>query len=215
MPRYFRCAYSFHYCSRELCMTLPVHSRIANLHWSPNATNGRILILLLLAFGFATFKAGNVSAGFKSPGEISRAESTGGMKLKSFWDYEVRAYRRCTSKRICETYFVCNYTSQTCQSGYRSPANLSLFILLDGSDRKRVIGHFFCAVDTGSQGCFNFDSGKSRGTGNFRQQFTVDKDMPDTCDPQCVSNWARQNLPVNRQNDYFISLLMRIPVQGH
>jgi len=47
----------------------------------------------------------------------------------------------------------CDFTSLTCERGY-AVSGMRLYELLD-SDRKTVVGHYFCAANT----CFDFDQG--------------------------------------------------------
>jgi hypothetical protein len=122
--------------------------------------------------------------------------SSKGMKLKNFWSYELSAWDRCSEKGfVCQTYFSCDYSSQTCQQGHRargSENTLFLFVLLDGNDRKTEIGHVFC----GYSRCFSFDTGKAWGRVPV-EPFEVREDMPKGCLPPSCDNWIDKNIKDN------------------
>jgi hypothetical protein len=97
-----------------------------------------------------TSNKGDISAESKAQ-TTSKPESASRMKLQNLWRYEVERWDRCINampKRtdMCETYFICDYTRQVCQRGYRN-SGIFLYTLLDGNDRRTEIAHFFCVTN--------------------------------------------------------------------
>jgi hypothetical protein len=58
-------------------------------------------------------------------------------------------------------YFECNYTSRTCEHGYRwgSLTYQRVFDMVDDQDRSKVIGHGACMWSATHWGCWNFTTG--------------------------------------------------------
>jgi len=102
--------------------------------------------------------------------EVSRPASASRMKLKYFWSYELKSFERCNAQHptICEAYFQCDYTSQTCQRGYRILGGQGLFLYeLLAEDRKTAIAHQFCRSGSARGVCLNFDTGEARSYGSY------------------------------------------------
>jgi hypothetical protein len=118
----------------------------------------------------------------------SKSPSAGEMKLNNFWKYELQRWERCepkSSPRMCgEQYFDCNYTTKTCQRGYRYSGISFLFVVLD-EDRKTEISHLFCSFGTNTQHCLSFDTGQAESKrlsdGETLVNFTLREDIPQNC----------------------------------
>jgi hypothetical protein len=97
---------------------------------------------------------------------------------------------------FCETYFICDYTRQVCQRGYR-PSGMGIFLytLLDGNDRRTEIAHFFCQGPT----CLSFDTGAVSGPDRLPGpvQGVVKDDMPQDCVAPRCDDWLKANVPWN------------------
>jgi hypothetical protein len=142
------------------------------------------LIILAIAFKLSPFDKEMKHASAQDSEGASRHE----MKLERFWRYEVERFEGCGKVAvhqmgICGTqYFHCDYTAQTCQSGYQldlgvtKPHVIFLYELL-AADRKTVLAHLFCNEDAGIEECMSFDTGEGRGYTNFM----VTQDMPENC----------------------------------
>ena len=71
-----------------------------------------------------------------------------------------------------ESYFECDYTSHTCEQGYRHVESFDrsvdwVFNSVDDSDRKTVVAHMTCHRSRSDWACVNLDTGRwsSRRTG--------------------------------------------------
>jgi len=63
-------------------------------------------------------------------------------------------------KKAQQSYFHCDYTSQTCERGFFISTGTRVFELL-ASDRKTVIGRYLCNARR-REICFDFDAGISQ-----------------------------------------------------
>jgi hypothetical protein len=139
------------------------------------------------------------------------------MKLAKFWQYELKMAQACAAEKPgdiaqCQHYFACDYTSRSCQDGYRFrflSGAPNLFTIL-GEDRRTVRGHFVCSFVEFTS-CLNFDTGEWISRHPYataesdRGHFQHDK--PDGCEIQdrCQA-WLNANMPTA---DSFGALMMR------
>ena len=125
-------------------------------------------------------------------------------QLKNFWNYEQSVWQACLRERpnVCETYLTCDYTSQSCQKGIRylgprgKPAYM-LYVVLDGNDRKTVLGRWFCAP--GFFTCLDFDTAQAHYYYPRDRVFTINDDMPANCSQdsnKSCGNWIMKNVPI-------------------
>ena len=166
-----------------------------------------IIVLIVLAGWYLLSKVADRSSSTSVGSATGQTVLTprGGMKLKRFWSYELDRWQRCAEvdgPLVCEPYFVCNYTSQTCQSGYRSQTlPVYLFVLL-ADDRKTVISHQFCWRNNS---CLSFDTGEV--WDRYESSYTVSADIPENCVlSSCdIGSWIDKNF--FRQSEMTQSLL--------
>jgi hypothetical protein len=124
------------------------------------------------------------------------------IKLQRLWTYEWDRWKNCEPGiNLCrerEEYFSCDYTSQTCQSGYKGGGTIFLFVLL-ANDRKTEIAHRFCIEGT-PVACLSFDTGEV----SSRMPGRVLDDMPESCVDftrdrnsrlKACSEWISLNVP--------------------
>jgi hypothetical protein len=125
-----------------------------------------------------------------------------GMKLKRLWTYTWNRWEQCDRQKyrypLCAAqYFQCDYTSKTCEQGFRFTGE-SLFVLL-AEDRKTPIDHLFCS----EYGCLSFDSGKVQADPRLQADpntLTMSEDLPVDCvsysrSADYCDGWISQHLP--------------------
>ena len=174
------------------------------------------LIPLLIIFIVAS--SGQVQKSAAEDQSDVSSSSAGQMKLKRLWSYEWNRAEQCDLKKaLCglHSYFHCDYTSQTCQRGYRLDASTPFFLyVLLADDRKTAIAHLLC-LEQGNydEVCMSFDTGEVRwswappnSTPEQRarvqsQNFTVPEDIPESCtldqarpEDSCQWKWFAANM---------------------
>jgi hypothetical protein len=149
---------------------------------------------------------------------LAASASANEMRLKNFWNHAVKGFERVRAPSTWRPYFTCNYTNQTCQRGFRKDTGVFFYTVLDGKDRKNVLGHFFCVrfAYGNIEDCLNFDTGvvsKYFNNIGWQDVFTVTKeDMPENCIPECDSNkWIDQAFQ-GYPNIMFTGVLKSLPV---
>jgi hypothetical protein len=102
---------------------------------------------------------------------------------------------------VGRSYFKCDYSTHTCESGYASPDIYKVFILVNGDDQRTVLGHFGCTEippwrRMGEYAtCFNYDTGEVRinQDGDWSTKNVV-RDAGD-CYAAALSNFGRMECP--------------------
>lgn len=121
-----------------------------------------------------------------SPNSTSADElqpSASEMKLQRLWNFVSGHTEQCKpSEKLCgNSYFRCDYTSLTCQSGYQLSAGVGAFYLyvLLADDRKTAIAHLFCYEGASEENCMSFDTGEVRY--QYNSSLTASEDIPERC----------------------------------